>query len=84
MNDDKIKKIYHTYIESLEYVDSLTENLIDISWLKQKLNYEEYTKLEELILAYASQNDEILFKSGFQFAWDLCRQCNADNRHAKK
>lgn len=76
MTRDRITEIFYMIIEKPEYSELLLKNVYDISWLKQRLEYEEYTRLEDIILAYGCKNDEILFSAGFQFAWELFQQCN--------
>ncbi len=73
--DDRIREIYQTAITQPEFTQLLKKNDFNISWLKSKLEYEDYEKLEEMIFEYGNKNDEIMFKAGFQYAWDLFLQC---------
>lgn len=76
MDNDKIQEIYQTAITQPKFNEQLRKNDFDILWLKSKLKQDDYVKLEEIIFDYANNNDEILFKAGFQYAWDLFLQCN--------
>lgn len=76
MDNDRIQEIYQTVIVQPEFSELLQRNNFDISWLKSKLEDEEYEKLEDMIFDYGNQNDEIIFKAGFHYAWDLFLQCN--------
>ncbi|EOT22284.1 hypothetical protein C805_03606 [Eubacterium sp. 14-2] len=50
-------------------------NDFDIDWLEGELDIENYRKLEKYILYYCSGNDELLFRSGFKYAWSLFYEC---------
>lgn len=76
MYKDRIAEIYQTALARPDLNHLLSQNDFDLSWLKPKLEPEEYTKLEEVIFSYGNKNDEILFQVGFQYAWDLFLQCS--------
>lgn len=75
MGKDRILEIYQMVISQQEFYNLALENNYDISWLKSKLEEDEYIRLENEILDYGNKNDEILFRAGFQYAWDLFQQC---------
>lgn len=76
MDNDKILEIYVAAINKPEFNEQLQHNSFDVSWLKPKLDQNDYYKLEEIIFDYGNYNDELLFKAAFQYAWDLFLQCN--------
>lgn len=76
MNSNRIQDIYLMAITQPEFNEQLRKNDFDILWLKSKLKQDDYVKLKEIIFDYGNNNNEILFKAGFQYAWDLFLQCN--------
>lgn len=73
--DSKIHEIYEQYTNSREFNKILMHNDFDITWLQDELDFEKYRKLENYILSYCSRNDELLFKTGFKYAWALFQEC---------
>lgn len=56
-------------------IEILMHNDFDIDWLKEKLEHDDYLKLEDYILYYCSRNDELIFRLGFKYAWSLFHEC---------
>ena len=75
MEKKKLEAIYEFLSNDPEYSAALSENLLDIDWLKDRVSMEEYRKLEETIFNYASKNDKRVFIMGFQYAWELFHEC---------
>ncbi len=73
--DSKIHEIYEQYTNSQEFNDALMHDDIDIDWLEEKLDIENFRKLEDYILQYCSRNDELIFRLGFKYAWSLFHEC---------
>lgn len=73
--DSIIHEIYEHFTNSWEYSDALIHNDFDIDWLIGVLDSEDYRRLENYIMYYCSQNDELLFRLGFQYAWSLFCEC---------
>lgn len=73
--DSKIHDIYERYVNSWEFNETLIHNDFDIAWLLDKLDFENYQKLENYLLYYCSRNDELLFRLGFKYAWSLFHEC---------
>lgn len=63
--------LYEMFTENSSYNRMMKDCRYNISWLKEKLSYEEYYKLEKEILDFSFQNDEIFFKSIFRYTWRL-------------
>ncbi len=78
--NSKIHQIYEHFANSWEYNDALMRNDFDIDWLIGILDYEDYRKLENYIMYYCSQNDELLFRLGFQCAWSLFCECAQEEK----
>lgn len=76
MEEDRISNIYTNFVNSLEYEKRLEKIDIDLSWLEKILDYEEFILLEEMITYHNGLNEEIMFKSGFRYAWELFNQCS--------
>ena len=74
-DNKKIHDIYETFAESWEYSEMMMNNDFDIEWLLEKLDVEDYCKLEDYILYYSSRNDETFFELGFKYAWSLFTEC---------
>jgi hypothetical protein len=71
-----IDAVYHSFIQTKEYCEFLSENELDIDWLKSKLNEADFYKLENDMIGYASKNDKLMFLAGFKYAWKLFHECN--------
>lgn len=75
MDDDRILKIYQSFLKSREYDEKFKNIDFDISWLNEKLTTKDILKLEDIIVRYASLNYKTMFKCGFAYAWELFTQC---------
>lgn len=73
--DSRIHEIYEKFTNSWEYNHTLMHNDFDIDWLMGELEIEDYQKLEDYILYYCSRNDELIFRLGFKYAWELFTEC---------
>lgn len=82
MNDtgSRIYEIFEKFTNSWEYNHTLMKNSIDIDWLMQKLEMEDYQRLEDYILDYSSRNDELIFRLGFRYAWSLFSECAKNSK----
>jgi hypothetical protein len=72
----RIEEIYQNYLDSIEFVKMAREADTDISWLEDKLDREDWLRLEEEISSYHLNNGKAYFVSGFRFAWELFEQCD--------
>lgn len=75
MGKDILSELYLLRTNGEPFYERARGNNFDIPWLQDRLSVEEYRRLENAILEYGSRNDEILFRAGFQCAWDLFRCC---------
>lgn len=71
----KLHEIYENYTDNWKYNELLMTEDFDIEWLIDKLDDENYQKLENYILEYTSRHDELLFHLGFKYAWVLFTEC---------
>ncbi len=77
---NRIDEIYQSHINSIEFIERAREVDVDISWLQDKLCFEDMAKLEEDISSYHINNGKAFFQSGFYFAWELFKQCQNDGK----
>lgn len=75
MEKMKLEGILEFLTNDPEYNAVLSENRLDIGWLKDKISMTEYRRLEEDVFDYASKNDKLVFVMGFQYAWELFHEC---------
>lgn len=73
--ESKIHEIYERFTNSWEYNNTLMNHDFDIDWLLDKLDIQDYHRLEKYILKYSSKNDELIFRLGFKYAWSLFTEC---------
>ncbi|MCI8371014.1 MAG: hypothetical protein HFI75_01175 [Lachnospiraceae bacterium] len=67
--------MFERFTNSWEYNHIMMQNDVDLVWLKEKLDREDYWKLEKYIMNFCLKNDELLFRLGFRYAWSLFTEC---------
>lgn len=83
MHRDCISEIYKSFLDNRQLEEELRKNCFDITWLDGKLSTKDILKLESMITSYANRNEEIFFKAGFLYAWDLFEQCKRETNKGK-
>lgn len=73
--NSRIHGIFERFTNSWEYNHVMMKNNVDLDWLEEKLDKEDYRKLEDYILQCCLKNDELIFRLGFRYAWSLFTEC---------
>lgn len=75
--NSRIRGMFERFTNSWEYNHIMMQNDIDLDWLEEKLDGEDYRKLEKYILNLCLKNDELIFRLGFRYAWSLFNECTS-------
>ena len=73
--NSRIHGMFERFTNSWEYNHIMLQNEIDLNWLKEKLDSEDYQELEKYIMDLCMKNDELIFRLGFRYAWSLFTEC---------
>ena len=73
--NSRIHGIFERFTNTWEYNRVRMKNNVDLDWLKEKLDKDDYRKLGDYILNLWFKNDELLFRLGFRYAWSLFTEC---------
>lgn len=73
--NSRIYGIFEEFTNSWEYNHVMMQNNMDLDWLEEKLEREDYQKLEDDILRFCLKNDKLVFRMGFRYAWSLFSEC---------
>ena len=73
--NSRIHGMFERFTNSWEYNQIMMQNDVDLDWLEEKLDREDYRKLEKYIMDICLKNDELLFGLGFRYAWSLFTEC---------
>lgn len=73
--NSRIYGIFEGVTNSWEYNHVMMQNNMDLDWLAEKLEREDYQKLEDDILRFCLKNDKLVFRMGFRYAWSLFSEC---------
>lgn len=74
--NSRIHGIFEKYTNSWEYNQIMMQNDVDLEWLVEKLEKEDFQKLEDYIMHLCLKNDELIFRLGFRYAWSLFTECD--------
>lgn len=73
--NSRIHGMFERFTNSWEYNHIMMQNDVDLDWLEEKLDREDYRKLEKYIMNLCLKNDELIFRLGFRYAWSLFTEC---------
>ena len=73
--NSRIHGMFERFTNSWEYNQIMMQNDVDLDWLEEKLDREDYRKLEKYIMNFCLKNDELIFRLGFRYAWSLFTEC---------
>ena len=73
--NSRIHGMFERFTNSWEYNHIMMQNDVDLDWLEEKLDRDDYRKLEKYILNQYLKNDELIFRLGFRYAWSLFSEC---------
>ena len=73
--NSRIHGMFERFTNSWEYNHIMMQNDVDLDWLEEKLDKDDYRKLEKCILNQYLKNDELIFRLGFRYAWSLFSEC---------
>lgn len=73
--NSRIHGMFEKFTNSWEYNHIMMQNDVDLEWLEEKLDREDYRKLEKYIMDLCLKNDELIFRLGFRYAWSLFTEC---------
>ena len=73
--NSRIHGMFERFTNSWEYNHIMMQNDVDLDWLEEKLDREDYRKLENYLLNLCLKNDELIFRLGFRYAWSLFSEC---------
>lgn len=75
--NDKLLQLFDTYKSSEYYNNSSID--VNLDWIKDKLNSNDFEELEKQIIALLLENEEELFINSFKYAWEIFQELSSKN-----